>query len=115
MSFSDVANDLIRLAEKRDEALGADISLLGEDTWHVLLKLFVYRNAQDTVSRSTLENVMRFPSNLDRITAILIERGMVVNRATGADGEPVYAITDLATSKIKTILEGAFAIDHSGD
>ena len=115
MPFSEIAKDLLTLAEKRDEALGVDISLLGDDTWHVLLKLFVYRNTQTPVPQSTLENVMRFPANLDRIIAILIGRKMVENSAISLDNEPAFAITDLAVDKIKAILEQAFDLTDPGD
>ena len=110
MTFTDVASDLLAIAKKRNEAFGNDISALGEDTWQVLLKLYVNRHSKMIVLRSTLESVMRYPKNLDRILSVLLNRNLVIEDSSKTGGDQVLKITDEAVSKIHLVLDGAFGV-----
>lgn len=115
MQFTDVANDLLEIADRRNKAFGDEVSALGEDTWHVLLKLFVYRHSEMIVRRTTLEGVMKFPKNLDRILTVLSNRDLVTEESGETCDDQSIKITETAVRKIQVTLNGAFGVTKTPD
>ncbi|OAN99631.1 hypothetical protein A8B75_03560 [Sphingomonadales bacterium EhC05] len=107
MPFTEIAIDLLAIAEKRNEAFGNEISALGDDTWQVLLKLYVNRHSKMGVLIRSLENVMQFPRNLDRILSVLLNHNLVEEVFSKTGDDQVLKITDEAVSKIHLVLDGA--------
>lgn len=105
--FTDVANDLLIISEKRSEIFYDEFNALGDDTWQVLLKLYVNRHSKIVVLRTTLKSVMRFPQNLDRILSVLLNRNLVIPDLSKTGGDQTFKITEEAVSKIHLVLDSA--------
>ncbi|NRD90842.1 hypothetical protein C8024_17430 [Sphingopyxis sp. BSNA05] len=107
MHFTDIANDLLAIAAKRNQIFGDEISDLGEDTWLVLLKLYACRDAVPLVRESSLVEVMRFPTNLDRILSVLARQDLVTGNISETGVDRSFKITGKAVSTIEMVLDVA--------
>lgn len=105
MQLTDKANELLAIAEKRNQIFGDEISDLGEDTWLVLLKLYACRNAVPVVFESALAEVMRFPANLERILLVLGRQDLVTGNISETGVDRSLQITDKAVSTIEMVLD----------
>jgi hypothetical protein len=104
MHFTDLANDLLAIADKRKQVFAEEISVLGEDTWHVMLKLYASGDSRHAVHESSLGEVMQFPTNLDRILSVLARQGLVTGNITETGVDRTLTLTDKALSDIQTVL-----------
>lgn len=105
MHFTDIANDLLAIAAKRNQIFGDVISDLGEDTWQVLLKLYASRDSAPVVGEVSLIEVMRFPRNLDRILSVLAKQDLVTGNISEPGGDRTFKITEKAVSTIELVLD----------
>lgn len=107
MHFTDIANDLLAIAAKRNQIFGDVISDLGEDTWQVLLKLYASRDSAPVGGEDSLMEVMRFPRNLDRILSVLAKQDLVTGNISELGGDRTFKITEKAVSIIELVLDVA--------
>jgi hypothetical protein len=109
MHFTDIANNLLTVAAKRNQIFGDEISDLGEDTWLVMLKLYACRDSVPVVRESSLTEVMRFPTNLDRILSVLARQDLVTGNISETGVDRSFKITGKGISTIELVLDGAAA------
>ena len=107
MHFTDIANNLLTVAAKRNQIFGDEISDLGEDTWLVMLKLYACRDCVPVVLESSLTEVMRFPTNLDRILSVLAKQDLVTGNISETGVDRRFKITGKAISTIELVLDVA--------
>ncbi|CAO1654215.1 hypothetical protein [Parasphingorhabdus sp. NYA22] len=107
MHFTDIANNLLTVAAKRNQIFGDEISDLGEDTWLVMLKLYACRDCVPVVLESSLTEVMRFPTNLDRILSVLAKQDLVTGNISETGVDRSFKITGKAISTIELVLDVA--------
>lgn len=107
MHFTDIANNLLTVAAKRNQIFGDEISDLGEDTWLVMLKLYACRDSVPVVRESSLTEVMRFPTNLDRILSVLARQDLVTGNISETGVDRSFKITGKGISTIELVLDGA--------
>lgn len=107
MHFTDIANNLLTVAAKRNQIFGDEISDLGEDTWLVMLKLYACRDSVPVVRESSLTEVMRFSTNLDRILSVLARQDLVTGNISETGVDRSFKITGKGISTIELVLDGA--------
>jgi len=105
MHFTEKANDLLDIAAKRNQIFGEEISDLGEDTWLVMLKLYACRDSVPVVRESLLTEVMRFPTNLDRILSVLARQDLVTGNISETGVDRSFKITGKAISTLELVLD----------